>query len=171
MINTICNGVAQIRNQWNVKTHLFIFIKHLLNPPYIFPSKNLEFCSWEKRNQLEERIKHVPKLKNNYGCLKEEIALCSWRFRKVLTVGVVFEWSFIIPVESESVKMGELAVYMSTEGESSKEEKGNVCERTDRKIKVQVCSGTGLKILRNSWSFLLAMKDNSTNRSFIFSFV
>lgn len=52
---TIRNGVAQIRNQWKIKTHLFIFnlfIKHLLNvyvqkthlqssvnPYYIFPSK------------------------------------------------------------------------------------------------------------------------------------
>lgn len=64
MINTIQNGVVQVRNHWNAKTHSFICnlsIKHLLNvdvpkiplnisvhPSLIFPSEKIETA--EKKN-------------------------------------------------------------------------------------------------------------------------
>lgn len=53
----------------------------------------------------------------------EEPTLWSGRFSKDLEMRMASEWSFEIPVVSESVKMGELAICMFTEGGGGSERK------------------------------------------------
>ena len=84
---------------------------------------SLVFCSsWES-----QRVRHNLETEQQ-GYSEEGISLWFERFRKVLEIGVVYEWPLKICVESESVQMREIAVYMNREGGSIKRKKGKVWE-------------------------------------------
>lgn len=74
------------------------------------------------------KVRHSLETEQQQGYSEEGISLWSQRFRKALEIGVAYEWPFKISVESGSVQMREMAVYMSREGRSKKRKMGKVWE-------------------------------------------
>lgn len=72
---------------------------------------------------------HSQTVKNDYKYSEEGVSLCSGIFRKALEMRVASEWSFRIPVVSESVKMGEEDSAHAQREEAGKEKRERSARR------------------------------------------